>query len=121
MTTGLVLFAHGARDVRWREPFDRLRALVEARHSGPVSQAFLEHMPPDLPAACAALAGKGAKRIVVVPLFLGTGGHLRNDVPALAAAAERHAGVPVSVASAAGEDGSVLEALAEYCLRTSRY
>jgi sirohydrochlorin cobaltochelatase len=120
VTSGLVLFAHGARDARWREPFDRLLKLVEPRHSGPVCQAFLEHMQPDLPTACAALAGKGAKQIVVVPLFLGTGGHLRNDVPVLVSAAERHAGVPVSVAFAAGEDASVLEALAEYCLRASR-
>jgi sirohydrochlorin cobaltochelatase len=120
MTTGLVLFAHGARDARWREPFDRLLKLVEPRHAGPVSQAFLEHMQPDLPTACAMLAREGAKRIVVVPLFLGTGGHLRNDVPVLISAAGRQAGVPVSVASAAGEDASVLEALAEYCLRASR-
>jgi len=120
MTTGLVLFAHGARDARWREPFDRLLALVEPRHAGPVCQAFLEHMQPDLPTACVALARNGAKRIVVVPLFLGTGGHLRNDVPALVSVAEQQAGVPVSVASAAGEDASVLEALAEYCLDASR-
>lgn len=120
MTTGLVLFAHGARDARWREPFDRLLRLVERRLSGPVRQAFLEHMQPDLPSACAALAAEGATRIVVVPLFLGTGGHLRNDVPALVAAAERQAGVPVSVAPAAGEDASVLEVLAQYCSRASR-
>jgi sirohydrochlorin cobaltochelatase len=120
MTTGLVLFAHGARDARWREPLDRLLALVEPRHAGPVCQAFLEHMQPDLPTACAAMARNGAKRIVVVPLFLGTGGHLRNDVPALVSVAEQQAGVPVSVASAAGEDASVLEALAEYCLDASR-
>lgn len=120
MATGLVLFAHGARDARWREPFDRLMALVEPRHSGPVCQAFLEHMQPDLPTACAALARNGAKRIIVAPLFLGTGGHLRNDVPVLISAAERLAGVPVAVASAAGEDACVLKALAEYCLAATR-
>ena len=73
-------------------------------------------MQPDLPTACAALARNGAKGIVVVPLFLGTGGHIRNDVPALISAAEQQAGVPVSMVSAAGEDASVLQALAEYCL-----
>src|SRR5262245_15575023 len=104
MTTGLVLFAHGARDVRWREPFDRLFALVQPRYAGLVSQAFLEHMQPDLPTACASLARDGASRIVVVPLFLGTGGHLRSDVPALIAAAEERASVPITVAVAAGED-----------------
>ena len=120
MTTGLVLFSHGARDARWREPFDRLLALVEPRHTGPVCQAFLEQIQPDLPTACAVLARNGAKRIVVVPLFLGTGGHLRNDVPALISTAARQVGVPVSVASAAGEDAGVIQALAEYCLQASR-
>ena len=117
VTTGLVLFAHGARDPRWREPFDRLLMTVRARHAGPVSQAFLEHMQPDLRCACTALAQAGATRIAVVPLFLGTGGHLRNDLPALVAAAQPHPRVPVSVATAAGEDSSVLEALAKYCLQ----
>lgn len=120
MTTGLVLFGHGARDARWRQPFDQLLNLVSPRHTGPVSLAFLEHMQPDLTAACTALARAGATRIAVVPLFLGTGGHLREDVPALVSAAQQQAGVPVSVATAAGEDATVLRALAEYCLRAGR-
>jgi sirohydrochlorin cobaltochelatase len=117
MTTGLVLFAHGARDARWREPFDRLLALVAERHPGPVRLAFLELMTPNLSSACSDLAQAGATRIVVVPLFLGTGGHLRDDLPALLAAAQERASVPVSAATAAGEDATVLAALAEYCLR----
>jgi sirohydrochlorin cobaltochelatase len=120
MTTGLILFGHGARDARWREPFDRLLKLVGPQHAGPVSQAFLEHMQPNLPAACTALARAGATRIVVVPLFLGTGGHLREDVPALVSAAQQQAGVPVSIVTAAGEDAAVLQALAEYCLQAGR-
>ena len=116
MTTGLVLFAHGARDRRWREPFDQLLRLVSDRHRGPVTCAFLEFMSPDLPAACRELAGAGADRIVVVPLFLGTGGHLRTDLPALLAAAQQSAGIPVVGVTAAGEHPLVLGALAEYCL-----
>ncbi len=116
MTTGLVLFGHGARDPRWREPFDRLKAMVAARHDGAVELAFLEHMQPDLSNACSALAHAGSDRIVVVPLFLGTGGHLRRDLPALIADARRVAGVEVAAAGAAGEDRLVLEAIAAYSL-----
>jgi sirohydrochlorin cobaltochelatase len=115
MSTGLVLFAHGARDARWREPFNRLHAKVAARHPGPVELAFLELMPPDLGQACQAVVRAGAQRIVVVPLFLGTGGHLRNDLPGLLAAAQARTGVPVVASGAAGEDDYVLTALAEYC------
>jgi sirohydrochlorin cobaltochelatase len=116
-STGLVLFGHGARDQRWREPFDRLQALVEARYPGAVSLAFLDSMSPDLVTACNDLARRGAQRIVVVPLFLGTGGHLRADLPELVAAARNTCTVPVSVVEAVGEDRRVLEALADYCLR----
>lgn len=116
MTTGLVLFAHGARDPRWREPFDRLLALVTQRHPGPACCAFLEFMTPDLASACAELARAGARRIVVVPLFLGTGGHLRTDLPALLGAAQERSGVPVQGVPAAGEHPVVLQALADCCL-----
>ena len=119
MSTGLILFAHGARDARWREPFDRLAALVTQRHSGPVSLAFLEAMSPDLTQAAVALAAAGAQCITVVPLFLGTGGHLRQDMPALIAKAQSAAGIPLSAVAAVGEDTAVLAAMAEYCLRNA--
>ena len=117
--TGLALFGHGAREARWREPFDRLEAMVRAGHRGPVTLAFLEHMRPGLAEACAALANEGATRIVVVPLFLGTGGHLRHDLPALLQAAAAKAGVAVTAADAVGEDDCVLRAMAEYCLHAA--
>ena len=120
MSTGLVLFCHGARDARWREPFDLLRAMIEQRFTGPVELAFLESMSPDLNAACMSLVEREAERIVVVPLFLGTGGHLRRDLPPLIAAAQASAGVAVTVVTAAGEDDGVLAAIAEYCLRAVR-
>ena len=118
MSTGLVLFCHGGRDERWREPFDRLRALIEQRYPGPVELAFLESMSPGLDAACSALVERKAERIIVVPLFLGTGGHLRRDLPPLIEAAQTSSGVTVTAVTAAGEDDAVLEAIAEYCMRS---
>ena len=118
MTTGLVLFCHGAKDARWREPFDRLRTMIAQRHPGPVELAFLEFMSPDLRAACTALAERDAERIVVVPLFLGTGGHLRRDLPPLIEATCAATDIPVTVVSAAGEDDHVLAAIADYCIQS---
>jgi len=52
MTRSLILFAHGARAASWAAPFERLRALVQARAPEvPVSLAFLELMEPRLPAS----------------------------------------------------------------------
>lgn len=117
---GLILFAHGARDPRWREPFDRLKEIVARGHEGPVTVAFLEQMEPTLSEAALQLGSAGAHRIVVVPLFLGTGGHLRRDLPTILDEAQAAAGIPISAVGAAGEDERVLQALARYCLAAGR-
>src|SRR5437763_14343528 len=81
-TTGLILYVHGARDPRWAEPFHRLRAKVAARAPElSVAVAFLEHIAPDLAQAAAEMAADGVTRIRIVPVFLGRGGHLREDLP----------------------------------------
>ncbi len=118
-TRGIVLFAHGARDARWAEPFERLAEKVRAA-AGPgvtVSLAFLELMSPDLPAAVAAQVAAGCASITVVPVFFGQGGHVRRDLPAiLDTCRATHPGVDIRHAVPVGEDDAVLDALAAYCL-----
>ncbi|MEP9324017.1 CbiX/SirB N-terminal domain-containing protein [Paraburkholderia phymatum] len=118
---GIVLFAHGARDVRWAEPFERLAArLRELRgaSAGTVSLAFLELMTPDLPAAVAAQVADGASVITVVPVFFGQGGHIRRDLPViLDQCRAAHPSVEIRCSTAVGEDADVIEAIAGYCLR----
>ena len=115
---GLVLFAHGARDPRWAEPFERLRGKVQrARPGNAVRLAYLEMMAPDLESAVAELVSAGCQSVRIVPIFLGQGGHVRNDVPALVQkAAERHAGIAIDLVEAVGEDDTVLDAIAAVCL-----
>jgi sirohydrochlorin cobaltochelatase len=84
MKSGLILFAHGARDPRWAEPFEAVAAQVRAQApTAEVRLAFLELMAPSLPDAGAELAAAGCTRVDVLPLFLGAGGHVRKDLPAL--------------------------------------
>ncbi|MEO6566858.1 MAG: CbiX/SirB N-terminal domain-containing protein [Casimicrobiaceae bacterium] len=118
MTTGLVLFAHGARDPRWAEPFERLRHKVSALRPGaPVTLAFLELMAPDLTTACATLVAQGASRIRIVPIFLGQGGHVRQDLPALAMKAQAlYPATPIELATAIGDDDAVLDRIAAVCV-----
>lgn len=115
---GVILFAHGARDARWAEPFERLRKKVEAAVPGtPVALAYLEFMAPDLDAAVARLVAEGCQALRIVPIFLGQGGHVRQDLPALVARIEAaHPGVPVTLRIAVGEDERVLERIAEVCI-----
>jgi len=111
----IVLFGHGARDVRWREPFDRLASLWKAQHPNtPVQLAFLEMMEPSLELAVDRLVNEGASEIVVVPVFFGQGGHLRNDFPLqLNACQEKYPGIQLSATLAVGEDGAVLQAIVD--------
>lgn len=113
----LVLFAHGARDARWREPFDRLQArLTASLPDHAVRLSFLELMTPALPDTLRELAGQGAGDILVVPVFFGQGGHLRRDLPALLDECRAALpGVQIRCAQAVGEADSVLDAIAAYC------
>jgi len=114
VTRAIVLFAHGARDLRWAEPFEAVAGRVRA--AAPdccVALAFLELMAPSLDDAVAGLVGAGATRIDVVPLFLGTGGHLRQDLPPLVDALRAaHPAVDFHLHAAIGEHAVVVEAMA---------
>jgi sirohydrochlorin cobaltochelatase len=109
--TGLILFAHGARDARWREPFERLVHKVEAaRPDLAVGLAFLELMQPDLATAADALAARGCKTLRIVPVFLGQGGHVREDLPAaVELVRQRHPELAIELRIAVGEDDAVLD------------
>ena len=115
----IILFGHGARDSRWREPFDRLANLWREQHTGiPVELAFLEMMQPSLEEALATLVLKGATQVTVVPVFFGQGGHLRNDFPVLLdACREKFPQVTLSATPAVGEDLAVLQAIVDFGAR----
>jgi sirohydrochlorin cobaltochelatase len=118
VTTGLILYVHGARDPRWAQPFHRLRDKVAARAPrSRVVVAFLDHLEPSLVQATAAMAAEGVTRIRVVPLFFGRGGHLREDFPRQLAAARATApAVEFDVTEAASENEAVLDALAAFAV-----
>ena len=115
----IILFGHGARDIRWREPFDRLADLWYKQHPDtPVELAFLEMMQPSLGDAVATLGAKGATDITVVPVFFGQGGHLRNDFPVLLEECRsKFPGIQLSATPAVGEDLAVLQAIVDFGAR----
>jgi len=121
-SSAVILFAHGARDPRWAEPFHRVAAAVRATAPDlPVELAFLEFMTPDLAAVAKSLAEAGARRIRVIPLFFGRGGHLRTEVPAMISAIGASLpGISIELAPAAGDDDGVIAALAAFCLAEAR-
>jgi len=118
MKTGLLLFAHGARDARWAQPFEAVAAAVRAeRPAQPVRLAFLEFMAPDIRAAAGELAAEGCEQIDVLPLFLGAGGHVRKDLPPLLDELRiQHSRVNFSLHPAVGEAPGLVKAMADIAL-----
>ncbi|MBP8029389.1 MAG: CbiX/SirB N-terminal domain-containing protein, partial [Giesbergeria sp.] len=87
---GIVLFAHGSRDPLWRAPMEAVRQHIEAQSAAAaVRCAYLELCAPNLPDAVQELLAESASHnthithITVVPMFLGTGKHAREDLPVL--------------------------------------
>ena len=114
MTTALVLFAHGARDPEWANPMRRVQAVVRQRVADiPVELAFLEFMSPNLIDCAAGLIAQGARKIVVVPMFVARGGHLKKETPEMIAVLRStYPDVDFSLAGAVGENDLVIQAMA---------
>lgn len=117
---GLLLFAHGARDPRWADPFNAVAA--RARAQAPqalVRLAFLEFMAPDIATAAREMAAAGCRTVSVVPVFLGAGGHVRKDLPALLDTLRaEHPGVHFTLHPAVGEAPAVIDAMAAVATAT---
>lgn len=114
MAGALILFAHGARDASWADPIRRVQAdLLAADPTARVELAFLEFLTPTLVECAAALAAEGIRRIVILPMFIAQGGHLKREVPELVAALRAtHPNVEFELAGPVGENEAVIQAMA---------
>jgi sirohydrochlorin cobaltochelatase len=117
-TRAIVLFGHGSRDPLWRLPMETVAARLRAEQPGiPVRCAYLELEAPDLATAAAALIADGAADITIVPMFLGTGRHAREDLPKLVEQLRMdHPSVGFVLQKPVGEDPRVLQLLAKIAL-----
>ena len=115
----ILLYGHGARNPEWAEPFHRIRAAIKLRDpKALVEPGFLELMRPSFDEGVACLVDQGATEIVVVPIFMAAGSHVKKDLPQLAAnAMDRHPGLVIELVAPVGEVESVLAAMADYALK----
>ena len=118
MNTALILFAHGARYPEWANPMRRVQAAVRSLNPTlSVELAFLEFMAQNLADCIAGLIGGGVKKIVIMPMFIARGGHLKRDVPELLAALRiAHPDVEFVLGDAIGENEIVVQAMATAAL-----
>ncbi|HTF13582.1 MAG TPA: CbiX/SirB N-terminal domain-containing protein [Burkholderiales bacterium] len=119
-SSAVILFAHGAREPEWAQPFESIRDRLRAAGTQ-VELAFLEFMRPSLEEASARLADRGIDTVIVVPLFLAQGAHLKRELPAMMAKIrKRHAKTEFRVAPALGEAPEIVAAITEWVQRAAR-
>lgn len=121
MTTALILFAHGARDPEWANPMRRVQASIRQQVPGlRVELAFLEFMTPTLVDCAEALIASGIDKLVVMPMFIARGGHLKRELPEMIEALRAlHPDVEFSLGGAIGENEIVIQAMAEAAIEVS--
>ena len=118
---GLILLAHGSRDPLWRQPIEAVQqAVSQIRPDLPCVCAYLDACTPNLETAAQALLTRGVTHITVLPLFLGTGKHAREDIPRLLAVLRvQHPDCQFELETPAGENPRVTALLAELAIEAA--
>jgi len=80
--TGIILLYHGSAGNEWMAHMEWMAGAVrDAIPSASVLSACLKEFPPSLEDSVSSLAAGGAESILVVPMFIGPGGHALRDFP----------------------------------------
>lgn len=118
MSKAIILFGHGSRDPLWRLPMETVAARLRTMQPGtPVRCAYLELDAPNLATAADEVVAGGADHVTVVPMFLGTGRHAREDLPVLVQQLQAaHPAVAFVLQKPVGEDLRVVDLLAKIAL-----
>jgi sirohydrochlorin cobaltochelatase len=114
----IILLGHGSRDPLWRQPMEAVAARLTALEPEvPVRCAYLELQPPTLADAASELAAQGVATISITPMFLGSGKHVREDLPRLLETLrQQHGAVKFELQPPVGDDPRVLDLLARLAL-----
>ena len=114
----IILLAHGSRDPLWHRPLEAVATRLRARQPEvPVRCAYLELEQPDLAAAAAQVVQPGLAELTIVPMFLGTGKHAREDLPGMVDALRRlYPRLAITLRPPVGEDARLLDLLATIAL-----
>lgn len=118
---GMILLAHGSRDPLWRQPIEAVLLAVQASQPElPCACAYLDACAPDLPTTANAMIAQGISQLTVLPLFLGTGKHAREDIPRLLDELRlQHPGCRFDLQIAAGENPRVTALLAQIAIEAA--
>jgi len=113
--TGIIICDHGSRRAQSNDSLKDVAERFATRFADDcqiVEPAHMELAMPDIATAYAACVARGARHIVVLPLFLARGKHWTRDIPSLTSqAAAAFAGTSYQIAEPLGIDDLLLDLL----------
>lgn len=113
MTTAVILLSHGSRAQEAKTVLEAYQFMLEKSCCCDiVATASLQFNQPDLPASLAEVVKRGAKRIIVAPLFLYQGRHVQDDIPEIIRRErEKYPDVELALAGHIGADERVAQVI----------
>ena len=114
--TGIVVFAHGSRRNDGNDALIQFTAKLRLRlGSELIEPAFMELGQPTIPAAIHKLVQQGCNHIFGYALFLVSGAHLQEDIPALfTATLKGSTGITWEISPPLLADPRLLDFVADY-------
>lgn len=108
MTTEIILLGHGSRRKEANESLLEVAQKVGQILHREVTPAFMAHWEPSLPETVEAKVEAGARKIIIMPLFLFRGMHVTVDIhEEVRGIQEKHPEVEIVFTSELGADDSI--------------
>lgn len=79
----ILVVGHGSRSKEASEVFNRVLDDFRLKVNGKVEGCFMELCPPNIPDTIENMYKNGIRDIVVVPYFLFSGIHIKDDIPGI--------------------------------------
>ena len=112
---GVLIVAHGSRAKETEAALDTVLSMVKAKLPDlAIESAFMEFSDRTLEKGISALAAGGVTEIKIVPYFLFSGIHIKEDIPEMAAeCAANHPGIKLTMGEPLGVDERLADILVD--------
>jgi len=115
MYNGIIVLAHGSREPETMKTMEEIiRMIKEKTNNSMIRAAFFQFAAPSLEESVCALIEEGISDIRIVPYFLFSGIHIREDIPKVISKLEKEfPNIKLSVSETLGADERLAEIVAD--------
>lgn len=114
---GVLIIAHGSREKKTEETFLAVVEMAKAKVEIPLEIAYMEFSPNNIETGLNALVAQGVDAIKLVPYFLFSGIHIREDIPKeIEEFLQKNKNVTITMGETLGVDSRIADVLADRIL-----